>query len=240
MPVLLNPHAFGGGGGGGGGTYPSEVQADSPLAYWRLGDAAGTTMTDSSGNARHGTYVGSPLLGATGLLSTDADTCVDFDANNDHGDLAYAAWMDASTALTTEALIRPAGVNGDRPIIDRDHSSGRVFQFRVSTGKLQFIKIGGTGGIVTATSVTSIAASTTYHVAATYDGSNIRLYINGALDKTQAAPGTLGTGNSPLMVGASFSGTSGVSNLYSGKIDEAAIYGSVLSSARIADHYAAA
>ncbi len=62
--------------------YADVVLADSPLAYYRLGESSGTTMTDSSGNGRHGTYVGSPTLGAAGLVP--GDTCADFDGVNDY------------------------------------------------------------------------------------------------------------------------------------------------------------
>lgn len=39
-------------------SYDSEVAADSPAIYWKLQETSGTTATDSSGNARHGTYNG--------------------------------------------------------------------------------------------------------------------------------------------------------------------------------------
>ena len=30
--------------------YPSTVHADSPVAYWRMGESSGTSFADSSGN----------------------------------------------------------------------------------------------------------------------------------------------------------------------------------------------
>jgi hypothetical protein len=50
----------------------------SPIAYWRLGEASGTSAADASGNGHTGTYVGSPTLGVAGLLTGDADTAVTF------------------------------------------------------------------------------------------------------------------------------------------------------------------
>ena len=35
-----------------GGAYRTAVLASNPIAYWRLGEASGTTVADSSGNAR--------------------------------------------------------------------------------------------------------------------------------------------------------------------------------------------
>lgn len=39
-------------------SYDSEVAADSPAIYWKLQETSGTSATDSSGNARTGTYNG--------------------------------------------------------------------------------------------------------------------------------------------------------------------------------------
>ncbi len=45
------------------------------VGYWRLGEASGTVARDEMG-ANNGTYVGSPTLGAPGLLAGDADTAM--------------------------------------------------------------------------------------------------------------------------------------------------------------------
>ena len=55
----------------GASDYPTTVLADSPVGYWRLGEASGTNAADSSGNAHDGTWsgTGSPTLGVTGLIT---------------------------------------------------------------------------------------------------------------------------------------------------------------------------
>ena len=55
--------------GGGGPSYSSSVLADSPLAYWRLGESSGSTAADASGNGRTGSYLNTPTLGAGGALT---------------------------------------------------------------------------------------------------------------------------------------------------------------------------
>ncbi|CAE6868640.1 hypothetical protein R75461_08442 [Paraburkholderia nemoris] len=47
--------------------YGPVVLAANPYAYWRLNETAGTVATDSSGHARHGTYV-APVALAYGAL----------------------------------------------------------------------------------------------------------------------------------------------------------------------------
>ena len=60
------------------------------------------------------------------------------------------------------------------------------------------------------------------HVAATYDGSNLKLYIDGTLNATSSGEGTIPNTTSPLLIGASY-GNSNAGNdagYLSGKLDE--------------------
>lgn len=219
-------------------TYAATVLADSPLGYWRLGDASGTTMTDSSGSSRNGTYVGTPTLGAAGLLTGDADTAVSLNGTSQCGTVTYAAWMDVSV-ITLEAVVKPAAVGAYRAILDRDDAGGaapRVFQFRMeNTGKLGFIFWDSGGTVHSFVGSTVMSAGSIYHVAATFNGTTATLYINGVSDGTLSFTGSLKTGTRNMQVGS----TGGTAQFYSGVIDEAAIYGTALSSTRIAAHYAA-
>jgi len=57
--------------------YAAAVRTDNPVGYWRFGEANGITAVDEMGNG-NGTYVNSPVLGATGALDGDANTAVTF------------------------------------------------------------------------------------------------------------------------------------------------------------------
>ena len=99
-------------------TYSAEVLADSPAGYWRLGEASGTTLNDSSGNSHSGTYT-SVTLGATGALAGDSDTAATFNGSSSHADVAYASWMGVTTALSVEAWIKTTAT-GIHSLLDRD------------------------------------------------------------------------------------------------------------------------
>lgn len=223
-------------------SYSSEVLADSPLAYYRLGESSGTTMADSSGNGRNGSYVGGPTLGATGLLTGDADTAVDFPANAaKHGLIADAAWMDSSQ-ITITALIKADAIPTTYAIVDRDGNPDRVFQFYVlSNGHVRVIVWNQAGSLGIAESSGSIPTGATRHVGFTWDGTTIRIYINGAADGTASLSGTsLKVANQPIVIGAGYQGSGGVGTTFDGVIDEVAIYGTALSAARILAQYTAA
>src|ERR1700737_3273803 len=53
-------------------TYDATVIADHPVAYWKMDEAAGSTMADASGNANNGRYVGIYTLGQPGAMTGGA------------------------------------------------------------------------------------------------------------------------------------------------------------------------
>jgi hypothetical protein len=213
--------------------YSGQVLADAPLAYYRLGELT-NTMTDASGNARHGTYINSPTRGVPGLLPNESDLAVAF-AGTANGVVVNAAWMNTST-LTVEALIKPAGsASAARSIVDRDDEVSRFFQFRLNTSnKLEVITFAG--GVTFTASNATLSNGSTYHVAATITGTTIKLFVNGVLDKTGSLPAALTGNSSGLWVGI-HGGT--VQGFGGGTIDEVAYYGTALPDTRIASHYTA-
>jgi hypothetical protein len=64
-------------------------------------------------------------------------------------------------------------------------------------------------------------------VAGTYDGANLRVYVNGVLAGTTASSRSVPGNSEPVLIGWT----------YSGNIDEVAIYSSVLSAQKITEHY---
>jgi hypothetical protein len=67
------------------------------------------------------------------------------------------------------------------------------------------------------------------HVAGTYDGSLLRLYLNGELVSEREASGALRTGDSPLTIG----GNEDPQTLFPGRLDEIRIYDRALSASEI-------
>jgi hypothetical protein len=214
--------------------YDAEVLADSPLVYLKLDETSGTTAADSSGNSHDFTITGSPTLGSTKVCPTGTAS-YSFPGNVANYLIATgAAWMSVSS-FTFEAWIRLTNTTGRQCIISHDNTttSNRGPSWYVNSGKLSLFWAADNF------STTTLSANTDYHVAATYDGTNIRHYINGALDATNGRSGQLNPAYD-LIVAASHAGGSSLSFPFNGRIDNIAYYGSKLSDARIAAHYAAA
>lgn len=218
--------------------YPSLVLADEPAVYLRLGEPSGTIAVDSSGGGRDGEYH-FPTLGTPGLLVGDSDTCVTFVAASTDFisiDLADNSVWD-STTITCEALIRTSASGAIHSTWDRDDGSSRVFQFRMEASGVLGMIVFTAGGTVNAsvTGSTSINDGQPHHIVGTYDGTTIKLFVDGVLDGSVAHSGTLNTGGR-LTLGANESG-GGHAQAWDGDLDEAAYYLTALSAARIAAHF---
>lgn len=208
--------------------YASVVMQDAPAAYYRLSEASGTTLVDYTG-AHNGTWVGTPGLATTALIPGDKSTCTTF-SGDDRGQVNYASWMDTTTTLTLTAIINNTA-SGTVNLIDRDDSSSspRVFQFRQNAGKIQFIIIGGS--VVTTTGAINVNDGVTHHVGITYDGSNVRLYVDGVADVSQGTSVALPTTGSNLNIGVNNS--SGYNAFYVGKMSDVTYYKTALSAGQI-------
>lgn len=219
-------------------SYSSEVLADSPLVYWRLGESSGTTAADSSGNSRSATYTNSPTLGATGLLTSDSNTAMGVTSNTGScASVADAAWMNVSS-ITVECLVNLSSttdsLNGDAVVSRLTNLDWVLLRSPSGTWEASVWNNSGTrfnaiGGAVT--------VGATYHLAMTFNGTSLILYVNGSAAATTAVSGTVATLSAPIEVGRYSAANS---TTPSGVIDEVAVYGTALSSTRIAAHYTAA
>ena len=242
MPVLVNPYALTS--PTTSGAYAAAVLADSPLAYYRLGDTSGTTMTDSSGNIRNGTYANSPTLGVSGATS-DGDKAVAFNGTSQYASTASASWVPTYSASWTFECWAKFTSTGFACIL-----SVRLVS-ATNTDVTLNLTIGRTAGRIGAETwdwqnTASRAISDVnnndgnwHHVAVTFDKPTniLKLYIDGTLRDTKTQ-GTTGTGGNRFVTIAANNG--GALQWFPGSVDEVAVYGTALSSTQVAAHYAAA
>lgn len=240
---IIDPYRF-----AGPLTYDQEVAADSPLGYWKCQEASGVTAADSSGNSRDmAGGAGHPHMGSVQVVHPeDATSCAFQGHASCMLSIVDAAWQSphagASGKMTLEAWVNVDTLATIRTLWWKGVSGSLEFGLYVlTTGAIEFTVFtaaGGTAGIATsATGV--IAVDTNYHVVATYDraGNAVKLYV----DKVEVASGTTsadstaGTGN--LVFGMRGSNSD---RLLLGFGSHLAMYGTALSSTRVAAHYDAA
>lgn len=168
------------------------------------------------------------LQGDATFAAGKVDKAFSFDGSGDFVEVADNANLDfgSSNHMTIDAWVNGHGTHilGKR-VGCSGASVGINYQLAAPGGALEFNSFGD--GIFAAGTV---PADTWTHIAATYDGSSLNLYVNGALVGSTSY--TLsGENNDPLKIGSS--GT--CAGDWNGLIDEVEIYNTALSDVEIKD-----
>ena len=212
------------------GTYAQVVANDGPLSYWRLDETSGTNAADSKGS-NPGTYTGSPTLGAASLLTNDGDKAATFSGSAQYVRVASSASLSLASTVSLEAWIKPTSIpaaGAFASVLTKPES----YSLQFNGPKMEFtIMQAGTRRRLQTPA--ALVAGTAYHIVGTYDGTTQRLYINGALVASAALTGAITTNTNQLNI-ASWNGSS---EFLAGTVDEAAVYPTVLSPTKIANHY---
>lgn len=201
--------------------YGDAVRADSPVAWWR----GNGTAADEIAGGTAGTLVGATY--GTGFLpARPAAQTFNFDGVDDVVSIPSQTKTDITGSMTVEAWINPDVLSnpGFDSIVDRHNG----WALETRDGRPELWLAAG----VAATSPTVLVDGQTYHLVGTYDGTAVRMYVNGALVGSVTATAT-------LAAGVTYIGAYASSDYFDGRIAEAALYNTALSAARIAAHYAA-
>jgi hypothetical protein len=103
-----------------------------------------------------------------------------------------------------------------------------LFSSRSSDNKpVGSVRVGTT--TVNAIGTSQLPVNTWTHLAVTYDGSSVRVYMNGVLVRTKSQSGTISTSTGVLRIG----GNSISAQYFSGVIDEVRIYNRALNQTEI-------
>lgn len=232
-------------------TYPTAVALDRPVSYWRMGDSAttlsGTTQTTlrDIGSAKlHASISGSVTLGATGALTGDNNKAMTLSGSSSNyaSVIAGASALDLTSAVTVECWMKPAATTGSFGLVERTTASGTSNKqwalFTYYTGGVNYVYWRGikstTSYNATYTIGASMSTSAWMHIVGTYDGNNLKLYVNGVLRSTTAVGGALDTASNGIVFLGRLGDTSYVLN---GSLDEVAIYDHALSVDQVYRHY---
>jgi len=209
--------------------YPASVRKEQQnrlLAWWRLDEADGNDVADSSGNACGGKLIGNPQWWPAGgkvggALEFDGDgDCVRIDdesAFDIEGPITIAAWFKVNTFdKRWQALI----TKGDTSWRLQRYAEDNTLAFHCT-------------GIASVTSERpegiegkkNVNDGQWHHVVGVYDGSEILLYIDGVLDNSSKASGEIRMNDSAVIIGGN-SEQSG--REWNGLIDEVDIIGGAI------------
>jgi chitodextrinase len=194
------------------------------VGAWAFGEGAGSTTVDASGNGNTGT-----ITAASWSTQGRAGNALSFNGTNSVVRVASAQSLNLTTGMTLSAWVRPAASQtGRRTILQRQADA----YFLTASNDQQGRPAGG-GTIGSNTPLvrgsTTLPVNAWTHLAVTYDGSILRLYVNGTQVRTHAATGAIQTTTNPLWIG----GNQPYGEYFNGLIDEVRVYDRALTQADI-------
>ncbi|GAA4346825.1 hypothetical protein GCM10023185_01430 [Hymenobacter saemangeumensis] len=168
-----------------------------------------------------------------------------FDGIDDNVSIPHNAAFNLTTALTIESWIRPVGTGqATQNVVCKSSNSqntGYIFPRTDDTWNSLRIWLNRSGNWSQYTVPYAANIGTWHHVAATYDGTTVRMYIDG-VQMTPTASGAVINGPITTNTNPQTLGTQpGFAENYRGDLDEVRVYNAVLSQAQIqADMYSSA
>ncbi|WP_191906879.1 LamG-like jellyroll fold domain-containing protein [Adhaeribacter soli] len=199
-------------------------------AYWKADEGQGLTLSDASDYTNHALLNGSSLwtTGMNGLALQLSGT----------GQFATApsrASLEIRNAITLAAWVKPAR-SGSSQVLIKKGLSGQTdgYELAITSTDKVFFRINQLSEAdnfrLNSLATIPTDGNTWVHLAATYDGTTIKLYVNGVLDRSKVlTPMLINQNTLPVALGAQSNGTSA----FKGALDEIRIYNTALSASEI-------
>jgi hypothetical protein len=196
------------------------------VAAWSFDAVTAGTVADATGKGHTGT-----VSGATWSATGKNGGSLSFDGVNDWVTVVDANDLDLANGMTLSAWVNPTGAGADWQTVMLKESPGfMVYALYADTDTARpsaHVVIGGSDLDTRGTS--TVANNAWTHLTATYDGANLRLYVNGTLVSTRAVTGSMSASNGPLRIG----GNATWGEWFGGLIDNVRLYGRALSAAEV-------
>ena len=202
------------------GIYPEGM-----VGYWKFDEGSGTTAYDAMGD-NDGTIQGATWT--TGIVGN----ALSF---NGSGNRVLLGFIASTDHVTLEAWVKlPSDPVYDSPIIAKERASGYGGSYNLAlqpTRQPRFlINVGVYWDFLYSPNL--IDVNVWYHLAGTYDGSEMKIYVNGELKSTLPVVGSVQEGGKPVYIG-----NNGGGRYHKGLIDEVAIYNRALTACEVNQHY---
>jgi glucose/arabinose dehydrogenase len=197
------------------------------VGSWSFDEGSGTVATDSSGRGNTGTLGGGPTWTSSGRHGG----ALSFDGTNDWVTVADSASLDLTGPLTTTAWVRPASLGSWRQVVMKETSGGLAYALYANgesgNRPAGYYSIGGADRGVDAPA--ALASGTWTHLASSFDGTTMRMFVNGVQVASTPFAGSVPTSGSPLRIG----GNGVWGEWFAGLIDEVRVYNRALSAAEV-------
>jgi hypothetical protein len=203
----------------------SNTASPGLVASFGFNEGSGATVLDSSGKSNNGT-----IANATWTAAGKFGSALSFNGASSWVTVPDATSLDLTNGLTLEAWVRPSTLSGWRTALLKESAGGlsyALYAHNNTPNPAVTVQIGG--GDRSAEGTSPLPLNTWTHLAATYDGAQLRLYVNGVQAGSRAQTGNIAVSAAPLRVG----GNAVWTEFFAGLIDEVRVYNRALSPAEI-------
>ena len=206
-------------------TVQNTAPGTGPIAAWGFNEGAGTTVADATGRGHTGT-----ITGATWTTTSKYGGALTFNGSSGMVTVPDADDLDISGAMTLEAWVRPTTLATKWRTVILKEAPG-YFRYALyantdTTGPSGHVFIGQD---LEARRVARLTANTWAHLAAVYDGTRVRIFVDGVEAASAPATGLVQASDGVLRIG----GNAIWNEWFAGQIDEVRIYGRALGAAEI-------
>jgi len=197
------------------------------VAHWKFDDGEGTVAVDSSGNGNDGILNGDPqwvegkIGGALEFNGDDYVNCGNGPSLQLQDAITMAFWFKVEAFQNTWEGFMAKGDDSYRT--SRGGGTGDATHMGISG-----TSVGGGNGWFNGTVI--VTDNQWHHMAATYDGAEGRIYIDGVLDVTSPGTGQINISNYDLYIGENSQATG---RFFHGLLDDVRIYDGALTEEQI-------
>lgn len=205
---------------------PAPPGLNGLIAAYGFEEGFGGLAGDASGNGHIGA-----IKQAQWTAGGRFGRALDFDGVNDWVTVQDAADLDIQTAITIEAWVNPRSLSGWNTILMKEGDARLAYALYANDWDPRpagYIRVAGIDQAAIGSS--GLPLNTWTHVALTYSGSMLRLYVNGDEVGRRALTGKILATGGALRIG----GNAIWGEYFNGRIDEVRIYGRELSASEIA------
>ena len=199
------------------------AESSGLVAAYGFEEGTGTATGDASGRGNDGTLQG------PAWASGHTGGGLSFDGSNDLVTVADDASLDLSSQATLEAWVRPtSSTKGQAAALVKEGTSGPVYALHSSGSGRRVSGSVATSGLVEATGP-RLQTGQWAHIAVTYDGATVRLYVDGQAVGSRSTSGLITTSDGALRIG----GTTLANEYFGGTVDDVRVYNRALSASEI-------
>jgi len=197
-----------------------QISVNSSLvAAYGFEEGQGATAADSTSNNNTGTLINNPVWTDLGKFGK----AIEFNGTNSYVSIAHSASINLTTGITVMAWCYPNRIMESTSSVVSKGTDVFWLGARATPNRPRFSAGNGVNGAA------ELPLHEWTHLAGSYDGANVRLYVNGTLVSSQSRTGLLQTASSNLGIGGDpISG-----QYWAGRIDEIRVYNRALGSGEI-------